>query len=234
VTGGSPSIPAVRSPRRTGSPEPSAPPSVFPSSLPGLTGWTVVTPGAVDIDVIDGAIRLTLTKRALWFQGTRGVLVGQPVTGDFRITATVSATDRAGTPLTDRSDGLVELGGLMARAENAVRENYVFVVVGTDPDGLSVETKTTRDSNSRFAGPAWPSAAADLRLCRTGSTFSAWKRAAGSAEAWQPAATYDRPDLPETVQVGPNIYANGAPDLVVTFTGLRIEPSPAGEACEAA
>jgi hypothetical protein len=187
----------------------------------------------VDIAVVDGTIRLTLTRRALWFQGQRGVLVAEPVTGDFRATATVSTTDRAGRPLTARSDGVVQLGGLMARADNAVRENYVFVVVGTDPDGLAVETKSTRDSNSRFGGPAWPDAAADLRLCRIGSAFSAWKRPAASGVAWEQAAQWDRPDLPATLQVGPNVYSNASPDLVVEIRDLRIEPIGAASDCAA-
>ena len=193
----------------------------------------MVTPQAVEIAVVGGAIRLTLTRRALWFQGERGVLVGQPVAGDFRVTATVTATDRTGTSLHDRSDGLVELGGLMARADNAARENSVFVVVGTDSDGLSVETKSTTDSASRFDGPAWPASAADLRLCRTGSTFTALKRPAGGAGLWTTAATFERPDLPDTLLVGPNIYSNGRPDLMVTFEGLRIEGGVGATACAA-
>ena len=207
--------------------------SSFPSSLPGLAGWTVITPQAVDIAVDGGSIRLTLTRRALWFQGQRGVLVGQPVTGDFRISAIVRATDRAGVPLVDRHDGLVELGGLMARADNAARENYVFIVVGTDPNGLSVETKSTLDSASRFEGPAWPSATADLRLCRRDAEFTAWKRPAQGTDAWELAATFDRPDLPKTLLVGPNVYASDQPDLVVTFSHLSIEPLAAGSDCRA-
>jgi hypothetical protein len=202
-----------------------------PSALPGLAGWSVVTPNAVEIAVADGSIELTLTRRALWFQGQQGVLVGQPVTGDFRVSATVQATDRTGAPLRDRGDGLVELGGLMARADNAVRENYVFIVVGTDEDGLSVETKSTRDSISHFEGPAWPSSDADLRLCRVGATFTAFKRPAGGHGAWTKAATFDRPDLPETLRVGPNVYSNGRPDLQVTVRDLRIEPISDAASC---
>jgi len=198
-----------------------------------LTEWTVVTPDAVDIAVVDGRIRLTLTRRALWFQGQRGVLVGQTVAGNFRITATVSASDRSGEPLGDRSDGVVELGGLMAREENDVRQNYVFVVVGTDPDGLSVETKSTRDDNSRFDGPAWPASAADLRLCRVADRFTAWKRPAGSNDPWEAAASWDRPDLPDRLQVGPNIYSSATPDLTVEFADLRIDSVASVEDCTA-
>jgi hypothetical protein len=182
----------------------------------------VISPDAVDIDVVDGAVRLTLTRRALWFQNQRGVLVGQPVTGDFTAVARVSATTRAGAPLTPPASHTVELGGLMARSEDSARENSVFVVVGTDADGLSVETKSTRDGDSHFDGPDWDAAAADLRLCRSGSIFSAWKRPAGSSDPWSLAAHWDRPDLPTTLRVGPNIYSDGTPDLVVTVADLSI------------
>jgi hypothetical protein len=233
-----PSAPASQTPRPTATasvgPTPAVTAAPFPSDLPGLAGWSVLNPQAVEIAVVDGSIELTLTRRALWFQGEQGVLVGQPVAGDFRVTATVEATDRAGAPLRDRTDGLVQLGGLMARADNAARENYVFIVVGTDPTGLAVETKSTTDSASRFDGPDWPTAAADLRLCRAGSTFTALKRAASSAAAWTTAATFDRPDLPDTLLVGPNIYSNGRPDLRVTIRDLRIETGPGAAACTAA
>jgi hypothetical protein len=47
-----------------------------------------------------------------------------------------------------------------------------------------------------------------------GHRFSLYKRTPGAA-AWTPAATYDRPDLPATLQVGPNLYAPSG-DLRVT------------------
>jgi hypothetical protein len=193
----------------------------------------VINPEAVEIAVVGNAIELTLMRRALWFQGERGVLVGQPVTGDFRVSATVVSSDRTGAPLRDRTDGLVELGGLMARSDSAVRENYVFIVVGTDPDGLSVETKSTADSASRFDGRAWPASGADLRLCRVGGTFTAFKRPAGSTGAWTIAATFERPDLPDTLLVGPNVYSNDRPDLKVTIRDLRIEAMSDAPSCAA-
>ena len=201
-----------------------APPSErpLPSVLPGLTDWTVISPDAVEIDVVHDAIRLTLTRRALWFQNQRGVLVGQSVTGDFTIVASVSAATRAGDPLTPPPSHTVELAGLMARSEESARESSVFVVVGTDANGLSVETKSTRDGDSHFEGPDWDAPAADLRLCRSGSVFSAWKRRAGSGDPWTLAARWDRPDLPATLRVGPNIYSDGPPDLVATFARLSI------------
>ena len=160
------------------------------------------------------------------------MLVWKPVDGDFRISATVEVarTTDPSTPLDE--GGTVRLGGLMARADG-VRENYVFVVVGADANGLSVETKSTHDNDSRFEGPAWPATTADLRLCRSGSTFTMLKRPAGSNDPWTVAATIDRPDLPATLQVGPNLYTDGPPDVTARYAKVVLVGLPAGARCDA-
>jgi hypothetical protein len=71
----------------------------------------------------------------------------------------------------------------------------------------------------------------DLRLCRTGSTFRLAFRPAGFAEPWQPLSTFERPDLPATLQVGPTIHTDAAPDLIARFEGLAIEPLEPGAPC---
>jgi hypothetical protein len=202
---------AAPTPRPTGS-SPRA-------AIPGFEGWAILNPASVAASAEDGTLVLALTRRALWFQAQRGVLVWKPVDGAFRITATVSVerTSQPSAPLDE--GGTVRLGGLMARADG-VRENHVFVVVGADANGLSVETKSTRNNDSRFDGPAWPAAAADLRLCRSGSTFTMLKRPAGSSDPWAVAATIDRPDLPSTLQVGPNLYTDGPPDVTARYEDL--------------
>jgi hypothetical protein len=200
--------------------------------IDGFEGWSVFSPASVDASADGEALVLTLTRRALWFQNQRGVLVWKPVDGDFRITATVSVarTSDAAAPVDE--GGAVRLGGLMARADG-IRENYVFVVVGADANGLSVETKSTRDNDSTFDGPAWPSSSADLRLCRAGSTFTMLKRAAGLSEPWQIAATIERSDLPARLQVGLNLYTDSPPDVAGRYEQLELEPLPAGQSCDA-
>ena len=199
--------------------------------IPGFEDWAILNPVSVAATAEDGTLVLTLTRRALWFQAQRGVLVWKPVEGDFRISSTVSVERTSGSSAPLDEGGTVRLGGLMARADG-VRENYVFVVVGADANGLSVETKSTRDNESRFEGPAWPAASADLRLCRSGSTFTMLKRPAGSSDPWAVAATVDRPDLPAALQVGANVYTDGPPDVTARFAKLALEPLPAGARCD--
>ena len=198
--------------------------------IEGFEGWSVFNPTSVDASADAGTLVLKLTRRALWFQGQRGVLVWKPLDGDFRITATVGVarTSDSSAPLDE--GGAVRLAGLMAHADS-VRQNYVFIVVGADADGLSVETKSTRDNASRFEGPAWPAPSADLRLCRSGATFTLLKRAAGSSDPWVVAATIERPDLLGELQVGPNLYSDSQPDVTARFTNLELEPLASGSAC---
>lgn len=167
---------------------------------------------------------MTLTHRALWFMQQRGVLLYKPVSGDFRITADVHTSKSSDTSQPPGGDGGVQLGGVMARSDAVAQENYVFVVVGDDGDGLSVETKNTVNGLSKFQGPAWDSADAELRLCRFGTTLSAYKRHVGTQETWLQAASFERSDLPVSLQVGLNIYTDSAPDLQVRYENIEIEP----------
>ncbi len=196
--------------------------SPAPSPLAGFDGWSVIKPFSVDIGLDKGSLVMTLTHQALWFNADRGVLFSRLVDGDFRITATVRAAKTSTPAAPAGGDGTVQLGGLMARADRTP-EDYVFIVVGDDGDGPSIETKSTDDSVSTYDGPLWTSTAADLRLCRVDSEFTLYKRLPGSSDAWTTAVRYDRPDLPATLQVGANIYSGSTPDLTVRYENLVIE-----------
>jgi hypothetical protein len=208
------------------SPSPAA-----PTSIPGFEGWSAFNAEAVEIRVEDGTLVLTLKHRALWFMSQRGVLFYKPVTGNFKISADVTAAKDSDPSQPPGGDGSVQLGGLMARDGGGGQENYVFIVVGEDSDGLSVETKTTIDGVSKWNGPAWDSGTAELRLCRLNETFNLYKRHAGAGEGWTLAETYQRSDLPETLQVGANIYTDSTPDLRVRYQELRIEPVSSEAEC---
>lgn len=174
---------------------------------------------------------MSLTHKALWFMSQRGVLRYKPLSGDFRITADVHTSKSSDTSQPPGGDGSVQLGGVMIRSAEGVQENYVFIVVGDDGNGLSVETKNTVNSLSKFDGPAWGSADAELRLCRLGESLRAYKRHVGSGEPWILAASYQRPDLPGTLQVGLNIYTDGKPDITVRYDKIVIEPVSSQDDC---
>jgi hypothetical protein len=213
--------------------KPTRTPLPTPTDIPGFEGWSVVNPEAVEIRSQDGALVLTLKQKALWFMERRGVLVYQPVEGDFRITADVHTSKRSDPNRPPGGDGSVQLGGLMARSGDGGQENYLFIVAGDDGDGLSIETKNTVESFSKYSGPAWDSPEAELRLCRIGTTFNLYKRHVGSNEAWTLAATFERADLPGSLQVGLNIYTDSTPDLQIRYDHIAIDPVADPSDCEA-
>jgi hypothetical protein len=187
--------------------------------------WSVLQPELVRTRVGGGALSLELGGAALWFNDSMGVLVFKQVTGNFKATATVhtsSASARGAPP-----GPAIRLGGLMARdpaSDSTHLQSYVHIVAGNGPSGvLAVEHKTTQNSTSVYEAPEWPSPDAQLRVCRVGSTFNLYKRPLRSKK-WQLAATYERPDLPPTLQVGADIYSpNSPPDLIVRWDEITFE-----------
>jgi len=201
--------------------------------IPGFEDWSVLNAPAVDITTKDNSLLLTLKHRALWFMNQRGVLAYKPVEGNFKITADIY-TSKSSNPLQPPGgDGTVQLGGLMARSGEGGQENYVFIVVGDDGNGLSIETKNTTDSFSEYDGPAWDSSDASLRICRSGQVFKLYKRRIDDDEPWIQAASFDRPDLPGSLQVGINLYTDSTPDLQVRYENIKIENLASSSQCEA-
>ena len=182
-----------------------------------FSGWDQFNPQLVSVTESGGMLQLQPVT-SLWFNASTGPLISKPITGDFKVTAFVSTRSLAspGSPPAPT----FRLGGLMARNPNAsAGENYVFIVVGADGNDLSVETKTTVNSVSTFQGPPWPPGEGDLRICRVGAQFTLYIRTPG--QPWQLRDTFNRPDLPATLEVGPVAYANvSPPDLTVSYESV--------------
>jgi len=198
--------------------------------IPGYDGWQLINGHDVQVGATDAGLAMTLTQRALWFQNSEGVLFYTTISGDFRITSTVETSKTSDSSQDPGGDGTTQLAGIMARAQTP-QENYVFIVVGSDADGPSVETKSTTNNDSKFDGPAWSSGDAELKLCRVGTDFTLWKREVNSDNDFTLAATYKRPDLSGDLEVGANIYSDNTPNITALFPDLTIEPLDPGEAC---
>lgn len=168
-------------------------------------------------------IQVDLTQNALWFQNDQGGLVYQTVTGDFEIQGRVLA--RKLTNDQEEVECSVCLGGLMARnPDNGSGENYVHLVTGNTPEGIGVEHKSTINGASDFDATNDGLADFDLRMVRKGNDFILSKRTSGATE-WVEVITYNRPDLPATLQLGFNIYtaASGTlADLSVIYENVVI------------
>jgi hypothetical protein len=226
----------VETPLQTALPLPKSKPTntVVPTAtgIPGFEDWSVLNPPAIDIHSEEDSLLVTLKGSVLWFMNRRGELIYKMVSGDFKITADVHTAKSSDPNQPPGGDGTVQLGGLMARNGKGGQENYVFIVVGDDGDGLSVETKDTLESFSKYNGPAWDSPDAELRICRIGQAFNLYKRHVDSSESWQLADTFERPDLPDELQVGVNIYTDAQPDLQIRYEKIRIEPVSSAADCE--
>lgn len=188
-----------------------------------LTGWNLYRPQDASVVETGGVLRIEPVANTVWFQGSTSIFVWKEVTGDFKVTSHVVVRR---LPPNEGSPPLVafRLGGIMARDGASVSgEDYVFIVLGADDDAVSVEAKTTDDSQSTYDGtPVVAGGEADLRLCRIGSEFRYYYREpAGVWQAHSVIPSVMRPDLPAVLQVGPVAYANNAsPDLRVAYESV--------------
>jgi hypothetical protein len=189
--------------------------------------WTVLRPDLADLVVSSGSLSLTPHGGALWYQASQGVLVYKLVTGDFKATATVHARRASNRDLTPSQ--FADVGGLMARNPGGSSENYVLGVVGfAEMNQLAVEHKSTTNSKSQYGETAF-TADAELRLCRTGGTFTIYYRHPADSGWPMSVAPITRADLPATLQVGLIAYTGVSnPDYVSIFDRIAFEPLGAG------
>jgi hypothetical protein len=192
-----------------------------------LDGWSTFNEDLAAITVTNGELRMEPDAWSVWLDATTATLVHKPVAGDFKVTAAVTARSLQ-NPSVPPPAGY-RFGGLMARDGSGGPENYVFIVLGTDEDP-SVETKSTVDSSSNYQGPPWPGASGEVRICRVGGTFGLYVREGGGA--WQLSNSFERPDLPVELDVGPIAYNNDAtPNLRATFQFVDFEPVSGPDDC---
>jgi hypothetical protein len=199
--------------------------------VPGFEDWQVINPQAVRISVEDGALVLRLVGPALWLNEDKGVLFSADVTGDFRATATVRTSRTSDPALPPGQDGTVQLAGLMARTEIPA-ENNVFIVSGSIGKSTGLETKTTTSGRSVWVQRGLPTGGdAELKVCRIAFSFLMLWRHVDSDEGWTLMSTFERRDMPQTLQVGANIYSDAVPDIEARFERLTIDQLLPGTDC---
>lgn len=166
--------------------------------------WELFNSSAYTVKVNDATtLQLDLAQNALWYNADEGGAVFREISGNSTITATVYAVRKSDNSQAVACD--VCLGGLMVRnPDDAAGQNYVHLVTGFTPEGLGYETKNTINNVSTFEAYEDGKSQHDLRIARSGSTFVLFRKAEGDAD-WVMAASYERADLPNAVQVGLNI-----------------------------
>jgi hypothetical protein len=177
--------------------------------------WTVHNPEKVSIQVTGGALHLVPTATGgsnIWFDGGEGPLVYKLVSGDFDVSAVLSVRDPAN--ISNPPPPEYRLAGILARdpASTPASSNTVHVALGAGSvlQGTSYEYKSTDDSASTWATTPTPSPSAELRLRRSGALIEMYWRP-DSMASWTMIQSFNRPDLPATLQVGLMIYALSSP-----------------------
>lgn len=154
-----------------------------------------------------------------WYHSESAGFVYKNIVGDFELISVVHAEEASGANAGDDISNDTQLGGLMARNGNSDTENYVFNVVGSRFDNPSIETKSTTNNNSNpIHAFLVATTRSELRMVRSGSVFYMYSRIIG-APTWTLRSTFNRPDLPDTLQVGMIAYAFSSypQDLAVQF-----------------
>jgi hypothetical protein len=108
----------------------------------------------------------------------------------------------------------------------------VFIVSGSIGMSTGLETKTTTSGRSVWVQRGLPTGGdAELKVCRIGFSFLMLWRHVDSDEGWTLLSTFERREMPQTLQVGANIYSDGVPDITARFENLKIEKLLPGADC---
>jgi hypothetical protein len=224
-----------------------------------VEGWNADQLQLWNVDQTQSGRMVMQPHTVVWYENWRGPMVFKEVAGDFVFTTEVHIGDRDDVGGSDAddvpNDAAYSLGGLMIRTPRDITdpavdwqpgsqlddgtnngENYVFLSLGHGVDGqFSFEVKTTRNSSSQLElTPLGMTAnTATLRIARIGTSVITMYRLPG--EDWTVHRRFDRPDMPETLQLGMVTYTdwNKASDFdpfVHNSTVLQsgvVDPTPA-------
>jgi len=187
--------------------------------LDTLEGWNATQLETLDInESADGQMTL-MPYTTAWFADRRSNLIFKELSGDFVFTTHVSVTNRAGDDIPS-SASQYSLAGPLIRAprdfgtpaDPANRtnngEDYIFLSCGYAANGAGphFEVKSTNNSSSSLNIITIDTAAATIRIARIGNAVIAlYKLPDGD---WTIRRRYNRPDLPDVMQVGLCAYTD--------------------------
>ncbi len=187
-----------------------------------------------------------IPEASTWYRDYIGELMFKEVSGDFIVSARVNASSRSGNGAPNAS---YSLGGIMMRAPRsfnsssrpANQENHLFFSIGTGTalGTYQTETKDTVNSNSNLILSGVSSGEIEMKLLRLGNRVTVIARQPGGN--WYVVRRHNRPDFPDTLQVGMIAYTdwstvgalapqdynvsdlNGNPDLIAQYDYVHFE-----------
>ncbi|MEL6896295.1 MAG: hypothetical protein AAFP90_09350, partial [Planctomycetota bacterium] len=186
-------------------------------------GWNADQLQVYNVDQTQPGRLVMQPHTVSWYQDWRGPMAYKEVTGDFVITAEIHISDRDDIGDSDGDsipdDAQFSLGGVMVRTPRAIEdglsdwatggENYVFLSLGHGTNGqMSYEVKTTTNSNSQLQLSPLNGNVATVQIARIGSQMLMLRRTDG--DDWVVHQRYNRPDMPETLQIGLVSYSDWA------------------------
>lgn len=186
-----------------------------------------------------------------WYAELHAPFLYKTVKGDFSVTTRLQARGRD----SEVPERTWSLAGLMVRKPRTTGrddwkpgdENWLFLTTGVaqEPGKPVFESKTTVKGKSRLELHPARSGWIELRIARTGPAFTLSYRYPGDpGDDWVEHRRFERPDLPEEVQVGLIAYTDwdsaqhlqndpfrfnttvikdGKPDLVTLVDYVRFE-----------
>lgn len=194
-----------------------------------------------DIGISSPGAMTMVPYASVWYEDYAGAFAFKEVTGDFVVTTRLTVRDTDAGDADDIPGRQFDLAGLLARAPRDITpatwttggENYVFVALGNGQrpnESFQVEAKTTQDSVSDLELRDVPAGAGLLQIARIGDAFVTLYRPDGGE--WSVFRRHDRPDLPDTLQVGMHAYTDwetaGAMDPFA-HNGSVVQDFPAGD-----
>lgn len=182
-------------------------------NLSAVEGWPSQIE-QMDVNKTSPGTLYLIPYTSTWFEEYHGVFLYKEISGDFMATTRIKANGKH-SPVPASAFSLT---GIMARTPRdgltpntwtAGHENWVFITtgVGHASEGKpQIETKTTVNSVSDLRLIPSSTDWLDLRVVRVGQTFVMLYRLPGGS--WQLSRCFDRPDMPEQLQVGLNAYTD--------------------------
>lgn len=204
-----------------------------------LPSWTAIGTQHAQVDIgarAAGHLSLSFDPSTPaysgWYQDFHGAFLQREVSGDFRVVTAVTVSSQANPGQAPARQ--YTSAGLMIRdpGSEAGNENWVVMNLGFQDTALATESKNTDDSVSVLTlRPTGGVRSAELSICRVGSTVRVFRRLLGSP-SWELDNSYERPDLPQTLQVGLMANAWEAPaDLLAEFDFVRFDRIGGPEDC---
>lgn len=189
-----------------------------------LSRWTLEGEDSFlsyDIDATTPGHMTVVPRQGVWTNNQRAFIAYKEATGNFVAMAHVTAsgtTVPADAPLSPFNSA-----GLIARRPQGMgngQESWVMYDVGRQQSAVGVEAKSTTDGASNLFLMSG-ARSGRISLCRVGSTFYLSKNLEDDGTTWTRTHTFDRPDMPVTVQLGVVANAYDNPDLTATFDYVR-------------